>query len=163
MPRRRRLESGGMAEYKQNKVSAAIWPWAGDRPAAVAAPAVYRRSLIQAAVVAAIGLFVLLKMRHAIVGSVVLAMAAVLLVTGLFLPGAFRRIESWGQQLGKAVGAGMTWMLLVPFFYLCFLPGNLLLRALKKDPLKLKFPSNEPTYWTHRPPVIDVSRFRSQY
>jgi hypothetical protein len=151
-----------MANYQQNKVSAAIWPWAGGRSAAPA-PAVYRRALIQALVVAAIGLFVLLKLRHAIVGGVVLTMAAVLLVTGQFMPNAFLRIESWGQKLGKAVGAAMTWVLLVPFFYLCFLPGHLLLRALGKDPLKIKFPSGEPTYWTHRPPVIDVSRFRSQY
>jgi hypothetical protein len=162
MPRRRRLETG-MTDYKQNGVSSAIWPWAGDRSAAATAPAVYRRSLIQAGVAAAIGLFILLKLHHAIVGSVVLAIAVILFVTGQFIPDAFRRIESWGQKLGKAVGAALTWALLVPFFYLCFLPGNLLLRALRKDPLKMKFPSDEPTYWTHRPPVIDVSRFRSQY
>ena len=153
-----------MADFKQNAVSAAVWPW--TRNAAVSAydrPAERRRAIIQAVVVAVISVLFLVKGRHPVAGTILLTLAAWLAIAGFFLPRVFRVMEKLGQRLGSAVGTALTWMLLVPFFYLCFLPGHLLLRSFGKDPLKLKFPSDEPTYWTHRPPVIDVSRFRSQY
>lgn len=154
-----------MCAYKQNRVSAAIWPWYshGVTHEEPHRGALRKQAVCQFCVVAAIGLVVFFLLRHRIVGTVVVGLALVLLLTGLFLPRVFQALERFGRLLGKWVGAGLTWLLLVPFFYLCFLPGHWLLSASKKDPLRLRLSEDEPTYWTHRPPVLDVNRFKSQY
>lgn len=149
--------------YQQNAVSKAIWAWP-DRiaPAGpVRGGAVRRRAVIQSAVAAVIGLLVMWKHRTA--GLVVLAIAAAVLAAGLFLPRVFLALERAMQALGKGVGAALTWILLVPFFYLCFLPGHLLMALLKKDPLRLTFPSDEPTYWDSRPHRMDAEYFKRQF
>jgi hypothetical protein len=155
-----------MAAYTQNMISKAIWPWP-ERLGPAAAPArgggIRRRALVQAAVAAAIGLLLALMFKHRIAGGIVLAIAAIVLATGLFLPRAFQSLERAMQALGKGVGAALTWILLVPFFYLCFLPGHLLIALLRKDPLRLRFPSDEPTYWDSRPHRMDAEYFKRQY
>jgi hypothetical protein len=65
----------------------------------------------------------------------------------------FRKIEQAGQWLGKAVGLALTWALLVPLFYLVFLPGRLILMATGRDPMCRRFPSAASSYWIPRRPV----------
>jgi hypothetical protein len=111
----------------------------------------HRRAFWQALVAFAVaGLF---YWRHRPTASAVVAtIGAIVLVSGLFIPPLFRRIEQAGQWLGKAVGVALTWALLVPLFYLVFLPGRLILLATRHDPMCRRFPSTEPTYWIpHRP------------
>jgi hypothetical protein len=153
-----------MTPFTQNRVSAVAWPWMSEKISRADDPhARRRRAVVQAAVAGGIGLLLVLVWHRRILGWVVLALSAGVLFSGLFLPRAFRALEGFGQRLAKFVGAALTWLLLVPFFYLCFLPGSLLLGLLKKDPLKLKFPSDEPTYWDTRPHRMDADYFKKQY
>lgn len=149
--------------FQQNAVSAAVWRWRAPASGGAAGPAKARaRAAVQAAVAGAAGLVLLLVFHHRVVGLVVLAIAVVVLASGLFIPRAFAAIERFGKGLGKAVGTGLTWLLLVPFFYLCFVPARTLMALLKKDPLKLKFSPAAASYWTPRPPV-SAEQVRKQY
>lgn len=149
--------------FQQSAVSAAIWRWPAAAPGGRGGPLKTRvRAAMQAAVGGAAGLLLLLVFRHRAAGLVVLAIAAVLLVAGLFVPRAFAAIERFGKMLGRSVGAGLTWLLLVPFFYLCFVPARTLMALLKKDPLKLRFSPEAGSYWTPRPPV-SAEQVRKQY
>ncbi len=151
-------------EYKQKPVSAAVWPWAARRqPRPVeTGQSTAKRAIIQAVIAAAVTAFFFWK-GHRILGGVVGVIGAYALVTGLFMPKAFHAFERAGQWLGKIVGTGLTYGLLVPFFYLCFVPAHFLMNLLKKDPLQLRFNEKAESYWTKRPPVTDVEQFKRQY
>ena len=84
---------------------------------------------------------------------VLFAVGGVVLVSGLFIPPLFRRIEKAGQWLGKWFGMALTWVLLAPLFYLVFLPGRIILLATGRDPMRRGFPSGEASYWVTRPPA----------
>lgn len=62
-----------------------------------------------------------------------------------------------------AAGKGITFLLLVPFFYLVFVPGRLLLALSGRDPLNRRFPSDEPSYWVKRAPGISPAHYKKQY
>jgi hypothetical protein len=149
----------------QSSVSAAIWRWA--EPAKKGRPVVTplqrkRRAVVQACVAGMAGSLLLFVFHHRVAGTIVLCIGAIVLVTGLFIPPLFEALERMGQKLAAGVGIGLTYALMVPFFYLCFLPGHLLLNLLKKDPLRLRFEKAKETYWSPRAPV-GVDRFRKQF
>ena len=98
-----------------------------------------------------------------VAAAVVLALAGVVLGCGLFAPPAFRAIEAFGVRLGSWVGTGMTWLLLVPFFYLCFAVGHGFLALAGKDPLHRAFLPQATTYWTPRPKITDPDYYRKQF
>lgn len=120
-------------------------------------------AVIQTGVMAAIGALLYFWLGHRTMGFVVWGLAAVVLVSGLFLPPVFAAIERFGKRLGQWVGTGLTWGLLVPFYYLCFVPLHLLQKISGKDPLRRRFPTDEPTYWTPRGPVKDANQYRKQF
>ena len=164
------MNSGGpaglanRAEQTPDPVAAVVWPWrnppAGARPAGPVAPA---RSvvLLQVLVMAAVG-GVLYRWLPA--GSfAVWILAGAVLVSGLFFPKVFRALELAGKRLGQWVGTALTWLLLAPFFYLCFVPARLLLRLRGKDPLQRRFPGREASYWTLRKPVTEPAQYRRQF
>ena len=164
------MNSGGpaglanRAEQTPDPVAAVVWPWrnppAGARPAGPVAPA---RSavLLQVFVMAAAG--GILYRRHPAGSLAVWILAAVVLVSGFFVPKVFRALEHAGRRLGQWIGTALTWLLLAPFFYLCFVPARLLLRLRGKDPLQRRFPGREASYWTPRKPVADPAQYRRQF
>lgn len=147
-------------------VASIVWPWR-DHLATKAGPAKSgpspKAAVIQAGVMAAIGALAYLWLGHRIMGGVVWSLAAVVLVSGLFIPSAFAAIERFGKRLGQWVGTGLTWGLLAPFYYVCFVPLHVLQKISGKDPLRRRFPTDEPSYWVPRSPVKDASQYRKQF
>jgi hypothetical protein len=86
-----------------------------------------------------------------------------MLITGFLVPALFNRIEKIGQELGRVVSVAITWILLVPMFYLVFVPGRLILKLNNIDPMCRQFPTNALTYWVPRKPVADVDNYKRQY
>jgi len=153
-----------MSDFKQNDVSQAVWPWpeivkTDDKPGAGR----LRRVWVQTAVMAVIGWVLYGPVGHVMLGRVVWTLALVVLLSGLFVPPAFRRIERFGKWLGIGVAAGLTWLLLVPFFYLVFAPARFFLRLRGKDSLCRECPSELETYWIPRVPVKDIEHYRKQH
>ena len=158
-----------MSSFQQNPVSKVVWPWVekAERPKepVSARPSVVK-VLIQSIVPAVVG-FLFYKFQwgsHAdIVSKVLWGIASFVLVSGLFIPPFWRGIEAFGQFLAKFVGTALTWGLLVPFFYLVFVPGRLMLKLKGKDPMQQAFPTDKETYWEPRPPVASVEQYRKQH
>ena len=150
----------------QNTVSSVVWPWR-EKDAAKAAPQktgpAASSVLLQAGIMAVIGALVYWKLDKHAMGLVVWILAAIVLVSGFFIPPVFKAIERFGKTLGKWVGAILSWGLLAPFYYLFFFPANLLLKLRGKDPLHRPCPTGEPTYWTPRKPVTDAAQYRKQF
>lgn len=150
----------------QNTVSSVVWPWRernaaqpAPKPTGPAASAV----LLQVGIMAAIGAGLFWWLDHRTMGLVVWSLAAVVLVSGFFIPPVFAAIERFGQRLAKWVGAILTWGLLAPFYYLCFFPMHLVLKLKGKDPLHRQIHTDEPTYWTPRKPIRNVAQYRKQF
>jgi predicted histidine transporter YuiF (NhaC family) len=101
---------------------------------------------------------------HRIMPAILVGLAALVLIGGLALPPLFHAFEKFGAWLARWVSAGLTWGLLVPFFYLVFGFGRLVLVLSRKDPLHIRFPAPDcPTFWIPRPPVRNLAQYRKQH
>lgn len=150
----------------ENAVSLIVWPWR-DPPVAKAGTGAGKPSrkaaVLQATVMTAIGSLLFWWLGHRAMGIIVWCLAAVVLVSGLFIAPVFAAIERFGGWLGKWVGEILTWGLLTPFYYLCFAPMHFVLKLRGKDPLCRRMHTGEITYWVPRHPVNDLSRYRKQF
>jgi hypothetical protein len=64
-----------------------------------------------------------------------------------FAPRAFDWQARLWERPGKAGAFLISTIALTLAYFLLFTPGALLLRLLRKEPLKLRFPGPEATYW----------------
>ena len=146
------------------RVAAATWAWraAGQVTEAPREAGTVRPALIQVAVMLVI-VAILYHFEHMLIVKIVLVFATVSLVCGLFIPPAYRRIEQFGQFLGVMVGSGLTWILLLPFFYICFTIGRLSQLIRGKDPLHRACPTDDATYWIDRQPITRDDYYKRQY
>lgn len=118
--------------------------------------------LLQAVVPAAVGAFFLYK-GHKIPAGILAGLGLVILISGFLIPPVFSVIERFGRWLGHVVGTAVTWILLVPMFYLVFVPGRLILKMRGIDPMCRQFPTDAPTYWVSRKPVTNLEEYKRQY
>jgi hypothetical protein len=123
---------------------------------------VRRKALLQAVVAGMAAVLLGLAPRHRWAATSVGSVAVWFLASGLWLPHAYRAVDRWLSRLAQAVGTAIAWVVLVPFFYLCFVPGRLLLALLGKDPL-CRRRTDERTYWSVRPKLTSPDQFRKQY
>lgn len=141
-----------MSEQHSGRAEAAlaIWNWRDPQPHGPPPPPAGRvrvRGAIQAAIVTAIGgLLRLLGLRS--VAWVLLGAAAIVLLAALASPrGLYAVLDRMARAIGRWIGRALTWLLLVPLFYLFFLPFGLLFRRGGRDRLKRYFDAEAPTYW----------------
>lgn len=140
------------------------WPWReGSRPLQNATSNITRRAWIQTAVMLALAASMFFFFNKQILPLLILGLAMLNLGLALFMPDAFRAIELFWQRAARAAGIIMTWLLLVPFFYLCFLPARLILKISSRDPMRRKFPAPAPTCWTQRSGIAGVDRYNRQF
>jgi hypothetical protein len=110
------------------------------------------RAVWQALIPIAVG--ALLTLRHRRIGGpILMGLGTLILLAGLLAPGLFERWERLGRAVARGVGTLMTWLVLVPFFYLVFLPARVVLAMARRDPMRRAFPTQEATYWVARPPA----------
>lgn len=146
-----------------DKIAAVAWPWreAGKSQSDPAHGAI-RRGLKQTVIMAAVAA-ALFFLGHRILPRVVIGMAGINLILAVAAPRAFAAVERFWLWVAHGAGVAATWALLVPFFYLCFLPARLVLLARGRDPMRRRFPSPEPTCWTLRKNIPDPTRYRKQF
>jgi len=102
-----------------------------------------------------------LRSHHAAI--TVTAVALYVIISGLFIPKLFLATQRAFRVFGRWVGAALTWLLLVPFFVLVFIPGRLVLMLSRKDPLTRRFPGDGMTSWHTHQVRADKSHYRKQY
>lgn len=128
----------------------AIWPWRDPVAAAPRANPLQghkRRALIQAAIMAVVATLLTLIWHKVWLGLVIYSLGALVVISGFLAPRLFRALERAGQWLGRMVALAITWLLLAPFFYLCFAPAGLILRLVGKDPMARRYDPDRPSYW----------------
>ena len=134
------------------KAAAAIWDWRGESSQTPAArPSKPRlRGTLQALAGAGIGALVFTLLSR-IAGTVVMSIAAVILLSALLSPaGLYAGIERLFAALGRRGGTALTWIVLPLLFYLVFLPFGMIFRSGRRDPMKRFYEADAESYWSPR-------------
>ena len=141
-----------------------IWQWrapVGNSPDGGRARR--RRALIQCALTAAIATLLTLWFGRYRLGVCLYCFAAVIIIFGFLLPKAFAALERLGRKLAHAAGFALTWILLAPFFYLCFAPARLILALSGKDPMQRRLDRGRTSYWMDYTPPKAARPYTRQY
>ena len=145
----------------RESVRRAVWPWDAPPPAASAR---HRWCLPTIRLAVLLGIALLLAGLGRPRFALFLSFLGVLLFAATVAsPAARRSMDRALGSLGSGVGTALTGLVLVPFFFLCFLPARLFLLATGKDPLRRKFPAPGPTLWLPRTPPSAENRYHRQF
>lgn len=154
-----------MSEAITAAVSTGKWGWkaGGTPPPPKKAMDIKVKAAIQAAVMTVVA-FLLYHFKHHVYLPVFLCgFAATVLISGLFVPPLFRTIDRFfAVTLARWIGTCLTYLLLVPFYYLIFAPAHWILNARGIDPMARAFPTKQPTYWIPRKPVA-TAQYKKQH
>lgn len=94
-----------------------------------------RRGLIQGVAVLALGTLLNRGLGHEMVGRFLVAVGALQTLIAMWRPHLLAVVERWSLRFGRAVGRGLSWLLLAPFWLLVLVPGGLWLKLRGRDPL----------------------------
>ena len=147
-------------------VQQTVWMW--DKPPVPpesADAARKQRAFIQFCVMFIVAslIVVVSKSSHLWLPLFIYLLSILVAIGGYWVPPLFEAFERFGKFLAKVVGAVLTYILLVPFFYLCFVPGRFILQAMGKDPLRRKWSKESATYWTEKQTPEGVERYKRQF
>lgn len=148
-----------MTPFKQNPVSRAVWPWTEEeepRPPSRVKPVVF------ACIGWSVAALLYFRFHHRVMPSIVAVLSTLTFIGGVWLPPLCRGIERVLRLLGRWIGQALTYLLLVPFFYLVFPFARLGLLLRGKDPMRRAFPTEEPSCWMDHPRREDRDALRRQ-
>jgi len=154
-----------MGTYRQKEVSKAVWHWqemtgeAGKLSLTKKLVSVLGRCLL----LALGGMFFLVFFKRLFPAYLIFSLATLILVSGFLLPALFLALVNLEKLLGIWIGRVLTYLMLVPLFYLFFVPAHLISIMSRKDPLNRKFPTDLKTYWVCRPPVSDIDYYKGEH
>ncbi len=161
--RRRGLE---MQRAGRPEAAAEIWSWREPRVEASRESPQRARALgsLQALGTAALGALLFVYWSR-IIGTLVLSLSGLVLAAALISPsGLYRAIRRGFSALVRLTGHAMTWILMVPIFYLIFLPFGLLFRRGRRDRLKRYFETDATSYWEpHEGPTASSQNYDRQF
>ncbi|MDH3327703.1 MAG: hypothetical protein OEM01_00540 [Desulfobulbaceae bacterium] len=106
--------------------------------------------------------FLYFKKNHALLALIIASISASVAICAFFIPPAHHAIQKSFAWLAHWVGQLLGYILLVPLFYLFFVPARIVSGLLGKDPLRLKCTGKEKTYWEAREKV-ELSQYRRQF
>jgi len=142
-------------------VAQVVWPWRSPPKSPASGARIRRRRvLIQCGIMIVIASLVTWWLRRYRLGQVLYFVSAIIAICGFLMPKAFDVFERLVQTLAHAVGVILTWLLLVPFFYLCFAPARLVMMLLNKDPMARRYEHDRLSYWEDRKPPTPQSYTR---
>jgi len=142
------------------KASAVIWRWRdaeAESESKPSAASVRLRGSLQALPGYAVGVaFYLFWSKTA--AAIAFALSTVVLFCALVSPhGLYALVRRLFDATGRVVGRAMTWIVMVPIFYLFFLPFGKLLRRGRRDRLHRYFDAGAETYWEPHTPMRSSS------
>ncbi len=142
-----------------------IWRWRDGEAASEARPSaasVRARGSLQALLGAAVGLAAYLFWSKTVAVVAWVATAVVLFCALVSPHGLYALVGRLFDATGHVVGRAMTWIVMVPIFYLFFLPFGKLLRRGRRDRLQRHFDAEAETYWEPHTPMR-TSSLERQY
>ncbi len=131
--------------------SAVIWNWQSpETKPAVGSGARRTKGVLQGVVGLVVGtLLYFFVSEH--MGMLAWSVSSFILISAALSPdGAYAAIERVLDWLVDTVGTVVTWLVMVPIFYLIFLPFGMLFRRGQNDAMKRYYDDGAKTYWVTR-------------
>lgn len=145
----------------QRRVRELVWPWDQPPQPGTARP-LWQRVLIQMCVMGVIaGLFFVFGKRG--MTYFIVGLAFLFLLLAVISPLTYGRKEDALRRFAIWVGSALTHLLLLPFYWICFVPARLLLRIRKIDPMARHFPASTDSCWQPHPPMPKAEAYKRQY
>ena len=153
-------------ETGRPEAAAAIWDWrnGGETREEEAPTRVRLKGALQGMGAGVFGLLVYLFWSTTM-GTIISCIAGIVLFSALLSPeGLYAGVQGVFRTLGRWTGIALTWILLVPLFYLFFLPYGTVFRRGRRDRLKRYFEQDVGTYWEpHEGPTSGSESRERQY
>ena len=126
------------------------------------APSERTFGVVMAAFFAVLGLFPLIHHRSIRVWA--LGLSGLFLLTATAFPSILKSLNSVWAKFGLLLSRISNPIVTGLMFYLFFTPAALVLKAIGKDPLRMKLNASAKTYWITRvPPGPDPESMRRQF
>jgi hypothetical protein len=145
----------------ERTVQSAVWNWR-DKPDHKPTH-LRRQAVLQATVMGAAGAAIKFWWGHDTAGLIVWGLAIVVLFLGLTMPTTYRIVHGFGQRLGHFVGRILGYLLLTPLYFLVFLPGAIILRLQKRDPMHRSPRDINHTCWIERGEEPTADSYQRQF
>ncbi len=146
-----------------DKVYEIVWPWRVAKESEVSEKPPKKAVFIEVAIGFSVSMLLFHVFHHPIIATVVICIVSLVAIGGLAIPPLYAGIKRGGMWLGKVLGGLVTWVLLLPFFYICFTVGRIGLLFSRKDPMARRYNADLSTYWTARKEIPDLEQYRKQY
>lgn len=126
-------------------------------------PLLRRRATVQAVGLTLVSGGLAWLFHQPVPALIVAGLAVVTGFCGWFAPAWFGVLDKAVRTLARLIGTAMTWILLVPFYYLFFGIARLCLVVRGRDPMTRRWNNQQTSYWVARPPVTSPDYYRRQY
>ncbi len=90
-------------------------------------------------------------------------LAVIFLLLAILAPLAYGRKEAWLRRFAIWVGSALTHLLLLPFYWICFVPARLILSVRRIDPMAREFPAPTDTCWHAHSSRQGKDTYKRQY
>lgn len=155
--------------YQMNKqelspISKEIWPWMGQEESGTdkgKSPSLQLSFFMLVIALCISGVFYFFNRFWPSI--IILTISIILFCCAVFFPSIYQIIHRIFQVFGRWVGRVLTWVLLVPFFYIFFPIGRLIQKISGNDPLHRRCPSSKRSYWIVRESGSDHEGYRRQF
>ena len=149
----------------EKEVLQAVWTWRDFRKPS---PNILKRkrrkhAVIEASIMVAVALILRLKFDKILISTIILSMACLVLVGGLFIPVLYAGFKRVGEILAQVLGTSVTWLLLLPFFYIFFTLARIGCAISGKDPMCRRLEREKASYWFEHAGVAEPAQYRKQY
>ncbi len=147
--------------FRQNLVSKTIWPWQTSKSSTSTGPSLFLSLITLTVGLMMAGLFVLF--HHNRMALLVVGISLAVFLCSRFFPKVYRGLEKVFQGFSHLVGQALTWLLLLPFFYVFFVGGRLLQKITGKDPMSRAWDRNADSYWCNKIKGSDPEQYKRQF
>lgn len=166
MSEARAIGRGTSSTPGRPEAAALIWQWQAKAKAAESPS--WGRARIRGALQASAGAIagsIMLWFELTLMARGVFTLATILLLSSQFSPGgAYAFLERLFGAVAGRMGDGLMWLLMVPTYYLFFMPFGLMFRRGRNDRLKRFLQPDSDTYWeAHEGPTSASTSRLDQY
>ncbi|MDE0840163.1 MAG: hypothetical protein OSB41_14070 [Kiritimatiellae bacterium] len=148
-------------------VSQAVWGWRkkGEASASASEDIGKRRrhAAIEFCVMLAVASLLRFVFKKPTLSLFVASMATAVLVGGFCMPSLYYGIKRFGSMLAHRLGLAVTWLLLVPFFYIFFTITRIIFVMLGKDAMCRELDPSAKSYWIAHAGSPEPEQYRKQY
>jgi hypothetical protein len=148
-------------------VSLTVWGWRKKGEASIPAEDVAgkrrRHAAIEFCVMLAVAALLRFVFKKPTLSLFVASMATAVLVGGFCIPPLYYGIKRFGAMLAHWLGLAVTWLLMVPFFYIFFTTTRLIFVMLGKDAMCRALDPSAKSYWIAHAGSPEPDQYRKQY